>query len=606
MKIGLKLLIASILAIAACGHPQSSIEDGELTHAETLELRSAVEHGHIRREGRAATLDEAVAMYKETLRIERAAATPGAAARREYGAMQVVPSGSATQARLVLSNGIDDEARDRAARSLAARLRNQAPAALTPNPSVPDIARATSTRSAPLQVGVLYHDGTVTSPARAIHGTSGDAVLRFSFTPSALPASQGGYQQVTANLRLGGAEVGVLAVPPGGWRTPLTGKVYNVTRSGLISSSGRMVVLDTQTQPVEFGTTGVWRDAKLYVYAYSFSPSAGFQSSILHTVTLPAAPAVVPSPANPVPWQIGGGVVFAGSIALLDVAATEGAHIAGWPNVVVTDNFNGIYCATNGLTSFSLCALDSRMAGGVRAGVIQGIGPDGAYDVITPPPPGSPPSFAGVVGIYPGAHSVTSVVARDASGLRHDKICWSVSWSNHPDGSPDTAAMGLHCIGRSDLLNAAIPPFAKTGDPAFGGVSAPSYQLVVPGTAGLGDLTDALDNDRFNAPSMLYWMRAPSDASNVGCAFYSALRRINLDNGVIELVKCDREYFAWTNEISSAPSITGFRVTNILPSVGQEYNNSNLNMLVALGLRPEIYFASRMPTVIAPTATIFP
>lgn len=71
-------------------------------------------------------------------------------------------------------------------------------------------------------------------------------------------------------------------------------------------------------------------------------------------------------------------------------------------------------------------------------------------------------------------------------------------------------------------------------------------------------------------------------------------------------MKCDRDYFAWTNEVSSAPSITGLPVSNILPSVGQEYNNANLNMLVALGLRPEVYFASRMPTVIAPPFTFAP
>lgn len=603
MKTRLLLLIVSLVTMVACAPTPDVSRQDNLSTTELQELRAAAERGDIRREGRPATLDEAVDIYREVLRLERESATPGSIARREYGSAQPIVQASPTETTLRLSSVIDDASRERAGRSLGARLRPQSVMALTPTVAA---GSTTATRSAPLQVGVLYHDGTVTTPARAIHGTSGDAVLRFSFTPSALPASQGGYQQVTANLRLGGAQVGVLAVPPGGWRTPLTGKVYNVTRTGIVSTTGRMIVLDTQTQPVEFGTTGVWRAAKLYVYSYSYSPFSGFQSAILHTVTLPAAPAVVPSPTNPVPWQIGAGIVFAGSIALLDVAATEGTHIAGWPNVVVTDNFNGIYCATGGLTSFSLCALDSRMAGGVRAGVIQGVGPDGAYDVITPPPPGSPPSLAGVVGIYPGAHSTASVVVRDALGLRHDKICWSVSWANLPDGSPDTAAMGLHCIGRSDLLSPVIPPFAKTGDPAFGGAAAPSYQLVVPGSAGLGDLTDALDNDRFNAPSMLYWMRAPADASNVGCAFHSALRRINLDNGVIELVKCDRDYFAWTNEVSSAPSITGLPVSNILPSVGQEYNNSNLNMLVALGLRPEVYFASRMPTVIAPPFTFAP
>lgn len=585
------------LMLAACAPPPAASSGPDLTDAELRELRAATDRGHI--------AGDPAALYREALRAEQSAAHTGAIARRVYVQPEPVPTGAPTEAVLRLSNGLEGDARTRAARALGERLRPE-PAMVRLPSSATGAATTSAVRSAPLQVGALYHDGTVTSPARAIHGTSGDAVLRFSFTPSPTPTPAGDFRDVTVNLRIGGGLVGALAAPPGGWRTPLTGKVYNVTRTGLISTAGRMIVLDTQTQPVEFGTTGTWRAAKLYVYAYSYTPFAGFHSSLLHTVTLPAAPAVAPSPSNPVPWAIGGGIVFAGSIALLDVDATENTPISGWPNVVVTDNFNGIYCATGGLTAFGLCALDSRMAGGVRAGIIQGVGPDGPYNVITPPPPGSPPSLAGVVGIYPGAHSVTSVVVRDAIGLRHDKICWSVSWSNLPDGSPDTAAMGLHCIGRADLLSPVIPPFAKTGDPAFGGVSAPSYQLVVPGSAGLADLTDALDNDRFNAPSMLYWMRAPADASNVGCPFYSALRRVNLDNGRVELVRCDREFFAWTNEVSSAPSVTGLPVSNVLPSVGQEYNNVNLNMLITLGTWPGVYFSSRMPTVIAPIFTVTP
>lgn len=591
------------LMLAACAPPPSVLSAApELSEAEARDLRAAAERGHI--------AGDPIAVFREALQAERGAALAGAVARRVYVQAEPVPAGAPTEAVLRLASDLPADARARAAQSLGERLRPEPATVRVPTSTTGESPRV-ALRSAPVQVGALYHDGTVTSPARAIHGTSGDAVLRFSFTPSPTPTPSGDFRDVTVNLRLGGALVGALAAPPGGWRTPLTGKVYNVTRTGIVSTAGRMIVLDTQTQPVEFGTTGTWRAAKLYVYAYSYSPLAGFASSLLHTVTLPAAPAVIPSPSNPVPWQIGGGIVFAGSIALLDVAATEGAHISAWPSVVVTDNFNGIYCATGGLTSFGLCVLDSRMAGGVRAGIIQGVGPDGPYNVITPPPPGTPApgqpgSLAGLVGIYPGAHSTTSVVVRDAIGLRHDKICWSVSWANLPDGSPDTQAMGLHCIGRADLLSPVIPPFARTGDPAFGGARAPSYQLVVPGSAGLGDLTDALDNDRFNAPSMLYWMRAPADASNVGCPFYSALRRVNLDNGVIELVKCDREYFAWTNEVSSVPSITGLPVSNVFPAIGEEYNNVNLNMLITLGQWPGVYFSARMPTVIAPVVTITP
>ncbi len=612
-------MVSLFAALAASGclvGTQQTTEEttasrGGLTSSELEELSTATSRGMIRN---SSTLEQSVSLVSRVESEERNLAGVLASPSRVYGRSQ------AQQTNVVPRTTIATMQPSNLTASQIRTFGEQVKARLTPTEqmlaagrqSLQELRNRTlvqgetstgilSTRSGTVQVGSMYDDGTVTNPARPIHGTSGDHVLRFSFTPSE-PGTAPTAQRIIVNLQLGGSEVGYISPPTGeSWRTPLTGKVYNVVRTGLLSVQGRMIILDAQTQPVEFGTTGMWRDAKLFVYQYSFSPTSGFQATHLRTVILPKAQPTTPSPSNPFPWVIGSGAVFPGSIAFLDVPATENQTTTQDPDVVITDNFNGIYCTSGNLSTVSLCALDSRMAGGVRAGVIHGVGPDGPYDVITPPPPGSPPSYAGVVGIYPGAHSVTSVVVRNGSGtITQDKICWSVSYSNNPDGSPNPQGMGLHCINRAELRDQTIPPVFKTHDPAFGGLGT-SHEVVVPGTTGFGDLVDAVDNDRWNAPEMLYWMRAPADASNLNCPMQSSLRRINLVTRQVELVKCDTTRFSWTNETSSSPTFIGFPVSKQIPSVGQEYNNPNLNMLISLGLRPEVYFMSSMPTVIATT-----
>lgn len=593
MRIRSILMLAALALSASCAPPPAASHP-DLSPAERAEIRSAV------RTGLFATEDDALRAVRSTLETEQRSAPEGDLPVRRYVPAEPLPSSRHEVTQLQM------RAPNLPSNTLAAvgdhyRIPAAPPSVAIAPETSPVPQRAV--RSAPIEVGALVHDGTVINdPARAIHGTAGDPVLRFSISPSPTPLPGGGeYRGVAVHTQIGGFEVGQLPAPPGELlATPLAIKLYNVRRHGLLSTSGRFVLLDTRTQPVEFGTTGVWRSARLYYYAYSFSPIAGFQATHLETVVLPAA---LPAPlGSPVPWSPGTGIVFAGSISLLDRAAVENEWITTRPDVVVTDNFSGGVFYTSG-GSLVLGLLDSRMAGGVRAGVIHGVGPDGAYDVITPPPPGAPSSFLGNIGIYPGPHSTAHAVLRNESGaVRRDEVCFTVSWSNNADGSPNPAAMGIHCIGTSELTSATIPVFAKTGDPAFGGVSAPSYRLLVPGTAGLADLTDALDNDRWTSDGArwLYWMRAPADAVNVGCPNQSALRRVNIDTGAIQLVKCDASYFAWTNEVSSAPSFAGFAgLSKILPSVGQEYNNQNLNLLISLGTA-RVYFSARMPTVFAP------
>lgn len=518
----------------------------------------------------------------EAFERELSAQTP----RRVYVPMPALPTAST---RVTVLSRPTTQVPAHAARVIAAHyaVPSSRPAVVT-DPVLPQTVRST-----PPQVGLQYHDGTVIDdPARAIHGTAGDAVIRLSFTPSATPIPGGGvYRGIAVHLQIGGALVGSVPPPPSGmWETPLIAQLYNVQRHGLLSTSGRFAVLDTHTQPVEFGS-GIWREPTVSYYAYTFSPFSGFTAVHLETLVLPKA---LPAPAgSPLPWIPGTGVAFAGSIALLDYNANRGLMISHRPEVVVTDNFSGIYYTQGG--ALQLGMLDSRMAGGTRFGEIVGYGPDGMYRVITPPPPGLA-GAGGIVGIYPGNHSI------DAFVHGTDQVCWSVSWSNFADPamSPNPAAMGMHCLSRADLTSAIIPPVAKTGDPAFGGVAAPSYRLLVPGTAGFGDLVDAFTGARWSSSPWAYWVRAPGDSGNVGCPNQTAVRRVNILTGVTQLVKCDVEFHGWTNASNTAPLFTGLTdVDKVIDSVGQEYNNPNLNYLLSLGYTRS-YFNARLPTILAP------
>jgi hypothetical protein len=143
---------------------------------------------------------------------------------------------------------------------------------------------------------------------------------------------------------------------------------------------------------------------------------------------------------------------------------------------------------------------------------------------------------------------------------------------------------GIYCIDESVLSDAATPPFLKSA----------AVRVVVPPTPGLGDLTDGLDYDRFHPTSpWLYWQRAPADVAGGG---YNTLRRVHLLTGAIEVVASDNELYSWANEISVLPPLlSDGRWTWILSSVGQEYNNPDVNVL--LGGVSSYFAPSPMPAV---------
>jgi hypothetical protein len=268
-------------------------------------------------------------------------------------------------------------------------------------------------------------------------------------------------------------------------------------------------------------------------------------------------------PSNP---ALPNGLVYPGSIALLP----EG-------RVAVTDSvFGGSVWVSDdaSLDTWSLALIDPRFAGGFRT-AIEGIGTDASglisdYSLLTPRLPSFPPEQ----GYFPGAHSITYAHVTD-------EVCFAVTFPG-----------GIFCIGLDQLLDTSVPPFAKSGSYLDG--SWGSVRVVVPPVPGLGDLTDGVDYDRF-APSSpwLYWQRAPADEAAGWC---NRLRRVHLISGEIQDVACDVGIYNWANEISVLPPmIHGSCFTTILSSVGQEYNNPDVNGLLEGVSR---YFApSPMPVV---------
>jgi hypothetical protein len=191
----------------------------------------------------------------------------------------------------------------------------------------------------------------------------------------------------------------------------------------------------------------------------------------------------------------------------------------------------------------------NRFAGAFTP-VITGVGraPGGGtrpYSLLTPAPPGSPPGL----GLAPGSHSVTYAAITD-------EVCWSV-----------TTPGGIYCTPRAQLV--------AGGDPTTKTVR----NLVPPGPDSIGTYTDGCDYDRFHPTTpWLYWQPAPSNATNNG---ENSLYRIHLVTGAVEVVARSNSVYDWTNEISVVPTpafLAGF--TQVLSSVGQEYNNPDVNVLL--------------------------
>lgn len=386
----------------------------------------------------------------------------------------------------------------------------------------------------------------------AIHGVAGDQVLLFALVPSASPDRAPG---VYARRRLDGANAGTLAAPSGGWGVPLSMKIRTFRRVGLGGTEGEALVLDNRVPPALAGS----QPARLYRYSYRYTPGTGLRSTLVSEHVLPLN-TVAPGAGLP------DGLIYPGSIALL-------------PNqqVVVTDNISGALWVSDGLDHWRMAAIDPRWAA-APAGPVQGVGLAQSgriepYTLLVPAPPGFPPG----VGLYPGSHSIAYAAVTD-------EVVWAV-----------TVPGGLYAMPLDVLLDAGIPPFAKSGDPATGSFG-PTRQLVPP-TPGLGDLTDGVDYDRFRPDSeWVYWQRAPADAAGGGS---NTLRRVSLLDGRIQVVARDNSVYAWANEISVLPPLVPRSpLTTILSSVGQEYNNPDVNALL-LGV-PRYFAPSRLPLVVAP------
>jgi hypothetical protein len=347
--------------------------------------------------------------------------------------------------------------------------------------------------------------------------------------------------------RADGRDLGELPAPPGGFGTPLSIKIESFRNQGPLRTSGTFVLLDNVVPPALAGTSAV----KIYRYAYSYSPAAGFSATLLSTHTPPLN--------TQPPTALPNGTVYPGSIALLPGGG-----------LVMTDNFTGaLWVSDASYDLWSMALIDPRLGFGPGDDVVgiaraQG-GGTRPYTLRVPGPPGGPP-------IYPGVHSVTYAAITDEVAFVRT-------------ATPG----GIYAISRTALLDASVPPFFK---------GAAMREVVAP-TVGLSDLTDGLDYDRFHPTSpWLYWQRAPSDVAGGG---FNTLRRVNLQTGAVQTVAKSNEVFDWANEISVLPSPFGvlddvLPLTWIVSSVGQEHNNPDVNVL--LGGVPTYVNPSLMPVTI--------
>jgi hypothetical protein len=323
--------------------------------------------------------------------------------------------------------------------------------------------------------------------------------------------------------------------------TPLTIVMEDFRRLPIGGSQGTFLLLDAGVTPATVGMAPGY----LYRYSYRFRPSTGLTTTLLETHVLPLN-------MQP-PGSFPDGMVFPGGPTIL-----PGGRVA------IPDTFVGsIWVSDENLENWYMALIDPRL-GPAPGPPVEGVGLNDSggvapYTYAAPPFPGLPPGF----GLYPGVHAL-------AYANVTDEVCF-----------PVTGMGGLYCIGENILSDPMTPPFLKSD----------ALRVLVPPTPGLSDLTNGVAYDVYAPESpWFYWQRAPADVVGGGC---NALRRINLETGVIQMVACNNSIFSWANEIATLPPLLeGSLVTHVVSSVGQQYNNPEVNFAIT---SPSYFSPSRIP-----------
>jgi hypothetical protein len=366
--------------------------------------------------------------------------------------------------------------------------------------------------------GATFHGG------RPFHGAGGDELLLFAVQPGEAPDGAPG---VLVASRVTGREVGEVTAPPSGWRVPLSIELFDLRRDGA-RTSGTFLVLDAAVQPALAGTA----PGMLHEYSYSYSPTAGLETTWVSTHRFPLA-----GPPGP---ELPTGILYP-----LGFTRLPGGGVA------VTDGLIGsIWVAGPSLEDWRLAMLDPRFAPGLGVPDLNGIGraPDGGtrpYTMRLPSPfPGGPPAA-------PGIHSITYAAITDEV----------VTLRSAPPG-------GLYSLPLSALLDTAIPPYAKGG----------LLREVVPPQVGLSDLTDGIVYDRFHPRTRwVYWQRSVSDEVGGGS---NVLRRADLLTGQVQEVARSNTLYDWTSNLAVLPPADDLPVSLVVSAMGQEENNPEVNVLL--------------------------
>ncbi len=384
-----------------------------------------------------------------------------------------------------------------------------------------------------------------------VHSVDGDTEVEFAVQPSDAPGIARGVHAVTRPDLLRGRVLADVTPPPEGWATPLSIVIEDFDRTSS-GTTGTFLVLDAGVTPANIGMA----PARLYRYDYRYRRHGGLTTTLRETHYLPL---------NTQPLEPGffpDGVFYPGQPGLL----------TGGRVMVVDTIWGSVWVSDANLENWTMQLIDPRFGFAID-GPVEGVGLDASGEVspyiyAAPAPFPLPP----LLGLYPGIHSI--VYAN-----RTDEACFPVT---HRPG-------GLYCIGLAALLDTSVPPFAKSGD--FMAGTWGSVRVLVPPTPGVSDLTNGVAYDRYapNSP-WLYWQRAPADVVGGGC---NRLRRVHLETSVIQELACDNEIFSWANEIAALPPLyPSLRYTTILSSVGQQYNNPDVNAAITT---PSYFSPSRMP-----------
>ncbi len=319
---------------------------------------------------------------------------------------------------------------------------------------------------------------------------------------------------VVVASRLTGQQLGSLTPPPGGFGDPVHVQVVSYTTTN-DATVGLLLVIDNITPPPTSQPT-------IYKYTYAYNCNTGFTSQLIGTAVLPTLSTFPPTTIDGLGYVGGMTILPGGGYALADALV-------------------GAIWTCNSSFDCQLAQFDSAFGAGPHMGAFMGVGraQGGGTKPYTLALPG---------GLMPGLLGLTYVSTTD-------EVCGYVVL---PPG-------GLYCMARTTLLDQTISPFSK-----------PKRSLI-PQQTGLTDGAHGIAYDVYNPSSpWVYWVRSLADTVGGGS---NIIRRAHVTTGEVQEVAESLIVMDFSTGLAVLPPfISGSPFTNLAVSMGQEENNSLINV----------------------------